>query len=203
MNNAIPKQFLLLNGRPVLMHTIERFSSMDAIVVVLPAAQIETWKSLVSAHCFTAKHTVTAGGTSRYLSVKNGLAMAGDEGIIAVHDGVRPLVSEELIARCVSAAEDHGTAIPVISVPESVRSKQDGGSKAEDRSRFMLVQTPQCFRASYAASAYSKEDDAAFTDDATVLEAAGIPIHLVDGERWNIKVTFPEDLEVAAGLLKK
>lgn len=201
MGTEVPKQFLLLSGRPVLMHTLEKFKGVDHIILVLPEQQLPLWNRLKAAHDFHLSHTVVHGGASRYESVKNGLTVAGTEGVIAVHDGVRPLVSPDMIDRCYREAAEHGTAIPVITVPESVRSKKEGGSISEDRSRFLLVQTPQCFRAEYVSGAYDHGDDPRFTDDASVLEAAGIPIHLVDGERWNIKITFPEDLAVAAALL--
>jgi len=201
MGAAIPKQFLLVNGRPILMHTLEKFQTVSERIVVLPADQLETWKTFASEFNFTLSHHVVAGGATRYLSVQNGLRQVSrDTEIVAVHDGVRPLVSTALIHRCISDAQRFGSAIPVITVPESVRSRSGEHSNAEDRSRFLLVQTPQCFSAAYIDAAFSGPDDPSFTDDATVLEKSGVNVHLTEGERWNIKITFPEDLRVAAAL---
>lgn len=201
MGTEIPKQFLLLKGRPILMHTLEKFAAVEERIIVLPFDQIETWKQLVQQCNFTMQHHVVPGGTSRYLSVQNGLrAISESVDIVAVHDGVRPLVSPALIERCLTEAHEFGTSIPVITVPESVRSRSGIVSQAEDRSRFLLVQTPQCFSTKFIETAYSKSDDPSFTDDATVLEKIGVVIHLTEGERWNIKITFPEDLLVAEAL---
>lgn len=202
MGAGIPKQFLLLCGRPILMHTLEKFVAVDERIIVLPTDQIETWKQLVQQYNFSLQHHVVSGGTSRYLSVQNGLrAISENVDVVAVHDGVRPLVSSALIERCLKEAMEFGTSIPVITVPESVRSRSGERSQAEDRSRFLLVQTPQCFSTKFIETAYSKSDDPSFTDDATVLEKTGVNIHLTEGERWNIKITFPEDLLVAEALV--
>ena len=200
MNAAIPKQFLLLRGKPILMHTLEKFRRANEIILVLPESQTEQWKSLVMQHAFNIPHHIVHGGNTRYLSVKKGLAAVHQEGIVAIHDGVRPLVSTELINRCYEDAIKYGNSIPVISVPESVRSLQEESSTAEDRSRFVLVQTPQCFHTALIKKAYSGEYSPKYTDDASVLESAGIPIHLTEGERWNIKITFKEDMKVADAL---
>ena len=198
---GIPKQFICVGGKPILLHTIEKFSHVNECIVVLPEHEIETWRTMVKQYDFQVPHTVVAGGSSRYLSVKNGLAAVKFADVVAVHDGARPLVSRELIDRCLKDAFEFGSAIPVISVPESIRSHSNTGSTAEDRSRFLLVQTPQCFRTTYISSAYNKPDDSSFTDDATVLEKNGVAVHLTEGERWNIKITFPEDIAVAEALL--
>ncbi|MFM2134991.1 MAG: hypothetical protein RL021_391 [Bacteroidota bacterium] len=197
-----PKQFLPLSGKPVLMHTLLQFAASDRIIVVLPEGQIPYWKELVKSYGFTLPHTVVPGGASRYESVRNGLASADPESVIAVHDGVRPIVSEPLINRCYETAALHGTCIPVCSIPDSIRVKEDESSRPADRNRFLLVQTPQCFQGAYIGKAYNGADQPGFTDDASVLEAAGIPLHFTEGERWNIKITFPEDLKVAEALLK-
>jgi 2-C-methyl-D-erythritol 4-phosphate cytidylyltransferase len=198
---GIPKQFICVGGKPILLHTIEKFSHVNECIVVLPEHEIETWRTMVKQYDFQVPHTVVAGGSSRYLSVKNGLAAVKFADVVAVHDGARPLVSRELIDRCLKDAFEFGSAIPVISVPESIRSHSNTGSTAEDRSRFLLVQTPQCFKTAYISSAYNKPDDSSFTDDATVLEKNGVAVHLTEGERWNIKITFPEDIAVAEALL--
>jgi 2-C-methyl-D-erythritol 4-phosphate cytidylyltransferase len=202
IGGPVPKQFLPLRGRPVLMHTLERFSDVDRIILVLPSDQLETWKELVFRHNFIQEHTVIAGGSSRYESVRRGLREAGTEGVVAVHDGVRPLVTPVLIKHCFETAALHGTCIPTVVVPESVRRRTGDSTVAEDRNGFLLVQTPQCFMAEYIAKAYAGPDSPLFTDDATVLEKAGIKLHFVEGERWNMKITFPEDLKVAEALLR-
>jgi 2-C-methyl-D-erythritol 4-phosphate cytidylyltransferase len=202
IGGPVPKQFLTLCGRPVLMHTLERFEGADRIILVLPADQLETWNRLVQQHGFRVEHTVVTGGPSRYESVRRGLQEAGTEGVVAVHDGVRPLVTPDFIRRCFETAALQGTCIPTVVVPESVRRRSGNSTVAEDRSSFLLVQTPQCFRAEFISTAYGGPDNPLFTDDATVLEKAGIPLHFTEGERWNMKITFPEDLKVAEALLR-
>ena len=209
MKAAIPKQFLLLDGRPVLMHTVERFSTFDpliSIIVVLPAEHHALWRQLCAEHSFGVSHTVVAGGEERFYSVKAGLEqvaeeMKGDaETLIAIHDGVRPLVSHDTIWRCFSDAEEFGNAIPFIEPADSVRVLDGDDSRPVHRSTVRLIQTPQVFRGSVIIKAYDREFDASFTDDATVAEADGIKIHLTHGNRENLKITTPEDLAVAATL---
>ena len=209
MKAAIPKQFLLLDGRPVLMHTVERFSTYDpliSIIVVLPAEHHALWRQLCAEHSFGVSHTVVAGGEERFYSVKAGLEqvaeeMKGDAGtLIAIHDGVRPLVSHDTIWRCFSDAEEFGNAIPFIEPADSVRVLDGDDSMPVHRSTVRLIQTPQVFRGSVIIKAYDREFDASFTDDATVAEADGIKIHLTHGNRENLKITTPEDLAVAATL---
>lgn len=211
MGAAVPKQFLLLKGRPLLCWTIEAFRAFDAqmpIIVVLPEAQIATWKKLCSQHAFGVEHTVLAGGSERHHSVKNGLAELQRDGHVAVHDGVRPLVSKELIARCFKAAEEHGAAVPVIPISSSVREIEGGTSgslatsKAVDRARFRAVQTPQCFRVDLLKSAFEMPFDPAFTDEATLVERTGAAVFLVEGEESNLKVTTQMDLRVAEVLIE-
>jgi 2-C-methyl-D-erythritol 4-phosphate cytidylyltransferase len=222
MNSAIPKQFLLLEGRPLLMHTIERFSSFDAsmhIIVVLPAEHHSLWKSLCGEYPFDIPHRVVAGGEERFHSVKAGLeavreaaAAHGSPGqdtediLIAIHDGVRPLVSHDTIWRCFADAEEFGNAVPFIEPADSVRILEGDNSRPVARTEVRLIQTPQVFRGSVIMNAYKHGFDPSFTDDATVAEAAGIRIHLTHGNRENIKITTPGDLAVAqtlAGLLKQ
>ena len=209
MKAALPKQFLLLAGRPVLMHTVERFSTFDpliSIIVVLPAEHHALWRQLCAEHSFGVSHTVVAGGEERFYSVKAGLEqvaeeMTGDAGtLIAIHDGVRPLVSHDTIWRCFSDAEEFGNAIPFIEPADSVRVLDGDDSRPVHRSTVRLIQTPQVFRGSVIIKAYDREFDASFTDDATVAEADGIKIHLTHGNRENLKITTPEDLAVAATL---
>ena len=204
MGTAVPKQFLLLKGKPLLCWTIDAFRAYDAdmpIIVVLPAAQIPIWNSLCIGHGFHTEHSVVTGGEERFHSVRNGLAALDQDGVVAVHDGVRPLVSRALIARCFDAATTHGSAIPVVSISSSVREVQGDSSRAIDRSALRAVQTPQCFRTELLRKAFELPYDPAFTDEATLVERLGEQVHLVDGEEVNIKVTTPMDLRVVEGAL--
>ena len=207
MGGPQPKQFLELAGRPVLMHTLEAFDRWDAsarLIVVLPEDQIETWKRLCEAHVFGRIHRVVAGGETRFHSVRNGLDDVASDGLIAVHDGVRPLVAPSIIAACFAAAADGGAAVPVVPVVESVREVDaDGGSRPVDRARLRVVQTPQVFRADVLRAAYRLPYDPRFTDDASVVEASGMAVRLVPGNRENIKLTTPMDLLLAEQLMRR
>jgi len=205
MGTDIPKQFLEIAGKPVLMHTIERFRLFDEsvkIIAVLPADQLSYWEELKAEYSFDIPHTVVKGGNSRFLSVKNGLMHVEIPGLVAIHDSVRPLVSIDTIKRCFEAAEKYGSAIPVISSADSLRIVTDKGSIPVDRHNIRQIQTPQVFNAELIKKAYLEEYDPAFTDDATVLEKTGEEIHLVEGNRENIKITNPEDLLISEALLK-
>ncbi len=204
MGAIVPKQFLLLKGRPLLMWTIEAFQRFDAtmqLIVVLPQDHHSTWKELCAEHQFTIPHTLVNGGAERFHSTLEGLKAVTHEGLVAVHDGVRPLVSSELIARCFAAAEAHDAAIPVVPISSSVREVQDHGSRAVDRSRLRTVQTPQCFKALLLRRAFELRYDPSFTDEATLVERLGVEVQLVEGEERNIKVTTPFDLHVAEVVL--
>ena len=207
MGGPQPKQFLQLAGRPVLMHTLEAFDRWDAsarLIVVLPEDQINTWKRLCEAHVFGRTHHVVAGGETRFHSVRNGLGAVASNGLIAVHDGVRPLVAPSVIAACFAAAADGGAAVPVVPVVESVREVDaDGGSRPVDRTRLRVVQTPQVFRADVLRAAYRLPYDPRFTDDASVVEASGVAVRLVPGNRENIKLTTPMDLLLAEQLMRR
>lgn len=207
MGGPQPKQFLELAGRPVLMHTLEAFDRWDAsarLIVVLPEDQIDTWKRLCQAHVFGRIHRVVAGGETRFHSVRNGLDAVASNGLIAVHDGVRPLVAPSVIAACFAAAADGGAAVPVVPVVESVREVDaDGGSRPVDRTRLRVVQTPQVFRADVLRAAYRLPYDPRFTDDASVVEASGVAVRLVPGNRENIKLTTPIDLLLAEQLMHR
>lgn len=205
MGAALPKQFLLLDGQPVLARTINRFAEAlpdAAIVVVLPAAHLDFWNDF-AARFTVARHTTVAGGAERSDSVRNGLAALPEEvRIIAVQDGVRPLVSPELIRRAAACAERHGTAIPVIAPVDSLRRITETGSAPADRSQLRIVQTPQVFDAALLRRAYAAAEGMRFTDDAQVVEHLGVAITLCEGERANIKITAPEDLIVAEAILE-
>jgi len=204
MGGPIPKQFMLVKGKPLLCWTIEAFHAFDPampIIVVLPETQITIWKALCIGHGFLIEHEVVAGGEERFHSTRNGLAAITGDGVVAVHDGVRPLVSKEMIARCFAAAEEHGAAIPVVPITSSVRRVDDGTSEPIDRSALRAVQTPQCFRTDVLRKAFELPYDVAFTDEATLVERTGAKVHLVAGEEHNLKVTTPADLRFAELLL--
>ncbi len=205
MQSELPKQFIELNGLPTLMHTIKQFYLFDEqmeIRLVLPPNQFEVWKTLVSKHNFRIEHKLYAGGETRFHSVKNGLIGLSSNRIIAIHDGVRPLVSFETIRQTFKTAIEKGTAIPVIDVHETLRVIEGEYSKTVDRDKYKLVQTPQVFRSSVLLKAYEQSYKDKFTDDASVVEAAGENIFLVEGNRENIKITTPYDLIIAEALMK-
>jgi 2-C-methyl-D-erythritol 4-phosphate cytidylyltransferase len=201
MGGELPKQFVPLQGRPVLMHTLDVFYRWDPaadLILVIPEEQDACWKTLCKELDCTVPHRVVYGGGTRFHSVRNGLNEAGEGGLIAVHDGVRPFVTEEVISSCFAMAETFGAALPVIPVIESVREISGDGSRPFDRNRLRIVQTPQVFRADLLREAYRQPYDERFTDDASVVEAAGhAAIRLVDGNRENIKITTPADLQYA------
>jgi len=206
MNSETPKQFLLLAGKPLLMHALGKFYEADAslkIIVVLPAKEIEEWKSLCEKYSFRIAHQVTAGGETRYMSVKNGLALVGGKSVVAIHDGARPLASVALIRKCFSVAAQKGNAVPCLPVRESMRKISEGKNELADRSGFVTIQTPQCFASDILKKAYEGAFKSFFTDDASVVEAAGEAINLVEGEQENIKVTFPIDLGIAEAIIRK
>ncbi len=204
--NEMPKQFLTLQQWPVLMHTINQFAkSIDniEIVVVLPEKHHKTWENLCQKHEFNISHKVATGGTERFYSVKNGLARVADCEVIAVHDGVRPLASQDLIKRCFETAARHGSCVPVIPVLDSLRKGDSQKNKPVSRQNLYRVQTPQVFRQSWIMKAYEQNFNANFTDDASVIETLGYQIFLTEGSEKNIKITKPEDLELAAFYLNK
>ena len=197
MKSDIPKQFLLLKGMPVLMHTMKAFVKFDPdirIILVLPTDQFTYWDELCEVHCFKEKHERIAGGKTRFDSVKYGLTLAPDTGLIGVHDGVRPFIQAAVIQRIYKMAEEKGNAIPAIAPTESVRLETNVGNNMLDRNRVRLIQTPQVFQAQQLKEAYNTLYQDIFTDDASVLEAAGHNIHLVEGQVGNIKITVKEDL---------
>ena len=206
MGGDVPKQFMLIDGRPILMHTIEQFHRYDAtleIVVVLPADQAGYWEELCSQYCFDIAHAVAQGGPERFFSVRNGLeAVDSDAELIAIHDGVRPYVSREVIGRCYEEAMRSGAAIPVVEVYETMRQLTPEGSQTVPRSNYRLVQTPQTFRSEIIRQAYRQDFNPQFTDDASVVEELGYRIALVEGNRENIKITTPSDIQYAEFLCK-
>ena len=202
----MPKQFLPLEGKPMLMHTIEKFDQAGAtIVVVLPAEHQEMWMAMCKDSNFAVTHTIATGGNTRFESVKNGIAAIegiADGDLVAVHDGVRPLVSVELIDRCFATTQSTGSAIPVVNPNASIRQvMEDGHSCQLLRSSLRAVQTPQTFKAELLRGAYDVDESPLFTDDASVVESAGNKVTLVEGEVSNIKITTPIDMVVAKALL--
>lgn len=208
MGSDLPKQFLPVGGKPVLMRTIERFYEYDPelnIIVVLPKDQQEYWKELCEKHNFTIPHKIADGGASRFESSKNGLALIPDdeEGVVAFHDGVRPFVSKEVIDRCFEMAHEEYTAVPVIPVTDTLRhvDSRTRNTFTVDRNLFRAVQTPQVFDISLAKQAFGQPERKAFTDDASVIESLGVNVNTVEGNKENIKITTPFDLKVAEILI--
>ena len=207
MGGDIPKQFLPISGKPVLMRTLERFHEYSptlSIILVLPKEQQDYWKELCKEYSFTVEHTIANGGETRFHSVQNGLALIpdGEQGVVGVHDGVRPFVSTEVIRRCYDTARTAKAVIPVTPVVETLRYV--GGVGADRnvlRSDFRLVQTPQTFDIQLLKEANRQEYSEAFTDDASVVEGIGATLTMVDGNRENIKITTPFDLKIAEVLI--
>jgi 2-C-methyl-D-erythritol 4-phosphate cytidylyltransferase len=208
MGTDVPKQFLLLNGKPVLMHTLEAFYNYDSrihILLVLPGEQLSYWRSLCEEYHFTVQHQITEGGETRFHSVKNGLQQVKNKSLVAIHDGVRPLVSKKLISKAFETAEKEKAVYPVIPVVDTLRKlTADGRSQLMDRSQFCLVQTPQVFLSEVIIPAYQTDYSENFTDDISVVEAQGICIPvIIEGSRENIKITTPVDLAIAETLTGK
>jgi 2-C-methyl-D-erythritol 4-phosphate cytidylyltransferase len=207
MGAAIPKQFLLLKGMPVMMHTINAFSrsnNQPEIIVVLHAGFHGYWKQLCIEHNFTVPHTLIAGGPTRFNSVANGLDIIPDNEhtLVAVHDAVRPATDVTIIDGAYSYAAEHGNAIAAVKSRDSVRQVKNTSSVNLPREEVYLVQTPQTFQLAQLKTAYRQAVHQNFTDDASVAEAAGFAVHLVEGSYTNIKITFPEDLAIAELLIK-
>ena len=199
-----PKQFLEIGGKPILRHTIERFLAFDPdieIVLALPTAGKEGWRTYCRQSGFLERYAMVSGGVTRFHSVQNALRYVGDEGIVAVHDGVRPLLRRDLLERLFARAENCPAVVPAVPVVESVRRVEGEHSRPVPRDGLMRVQTPQLFGAAVLKAAYAQPFSPAFTDDASVVEAAGTPVTLVAGDRINIKITTPDDLALAEGLL--
>lgn len=209
MGSDIPKQFLPVGGKPLLMRTIERFHDYDPalhVIVVLPRDQHDYWRQLCAKHHFTVAHDIADGGASRFQSSKNGLALIPQdaEGVVAFHDGVRPFVSVETLTRCFDMAREEYTAVPVMPVTDTLRHVDDrtGSSFTVNRKLFRAVQTPQVFDISLARQAFDQPERDSFTDDASVVESLGVRVNTVEGNRENIKITTPFDLKVAEVMVK-
>ncbi|MFN5296267.1 MAG: 2-C-methyl-D-erythritol 4-phosphate cytidylyltransferase [Flavobacteriales bacterium] len=201
MGAPLPKQFLTIAGKPMLIHTLERLHSFDSnmhLVLVLHPDYFSFWKALTEEYRFIVPHTIVAGGQERFHSVKNAIDFIQDESaVVGIHDAARPLVSIDTLVRCFETAEQKGNAVPVIALNDSLRVVNDGGNSAVERSLYRLVQTPQCFAMNILRAAFDKPYQPLFTDDASVVESIGHTIHLVEGNRENLKITTAEDLRWA------
>jgi len=205
MKSEIPKQFMLLCGKPVLMHTILRFYNFDPNIelrLVLPQQLFSTWNELCKQYNFQIQHKVFSGGETRFHSVKNGLEGTTTPSLIAIHDAVRPLVSINTIKNCFNLAQEKGTAIPVMQLTESIREISGNHSVAKVRELYRLVQTPQVFQSDIILKSYNTLFNTSFTDDASVVEKSGFPIYLAKGNEENIKLTTPIDLVIGETLMK-
>ena len=203
MGTEVPKQFLPIAGKPVLMHTISRFHAYDAhlkVILVLPKEQQEYWNQLCEEYHFTEDYQLADGGVSRFQSCRNGLSMIPNEteGLVGIHDGVRPFVSNEAISRCYDAAEKEKAVVPVLPVTDTLRFVGDSDKgRNVSRSDYRVVQTPQVFDIQLLKKAYNQPESTSFTDDASVVESIGQAVTMVEGNRENIKITTPFDLKVA------
>lgn len=208
MGGSIPKQYLEIGGKPVLMHTLEVFQNSCpdiSLILVIPSSDFERWETLCKTYDFTLSHQIVAGGNSRFQSVSNGLdAIKEKEGIVAIHDGVRPFVNPQVIRESFEQAAIHGSAITVVALKDSLRKiKEDGNSVFQERQNFRLVQTPQTFQLEKIKKAFETEELPQFTDDATVYEHQGWQVFLIPGNMENIKITTPEDMDFAEFILQK
>ncbi len=205
MNTALPKQFMLLGGMPALYYSIEKFYEAGAeIILVLPEQHFSLWDELKTVHAITMPHTITSGGATRSESVYNGLKCVGDlDSFTGVHDGVRAMISTNLINKLYSNAFEKGNAIPVIPMNDSIRKIEGDLNSAVNRSDLRIVQTPQIFRTNELLKVFQTSSFKNFTDEASLMESCGYPINLVTGEQQNFKITYPHDILVAESLLKK
>lgn len=205
MESEVPKQFLLLQGKPILSYSLQAFYDFDPqieLIVVLAITEMPRWERLCEEYHIHIPHQMVIGGATRTESVKRGLALVKEEGWVAIHDGARPLLEQSIIQRTYAAADLYGSGIACVKPKDSIRQVNNHENAALDREQLRLIQTPQTFRVSLIKSAFERFGEEASSDDATVLEKAGHTVHLVEGAYTNIKVTTPEDLELASSLLK-
>jgi 2-C-methyl-D-erythritol 4-phosphate cytidylyltransferase len=204
MQSQIPKQFMLLHDRPLLMHTINCFTKAYTdikIVLVLPSEHFDTWKKLCKEFSFETNLEIVAGGSTRFQSVRNGLTQISHDELVAVHDGARPIVSKELIIKAFESAEVNGSGVAAVPMKDSIREGTQTTSKARDRRDFFLIQTPQVFMSEILKSAFLQDEKEIFTDEASVVESTGQSIVLSEGDYRNIKVTTTEDIIIAEALI--
>jgi 2-C-methyl-D-erythritol 4-phosphate cytidylyltransferase len=205
IKSTVPKQFIELNGLPVLCHTINaffRYSEKIKVILVLPKEEFEVWEAIVKKYHFTYPVVVQEGGSSRFQSVKKGLEKIEGDGLVAIHDGVRPLISADIIRESFRLAAKHQSAVAAMPLKDSIRILERDQTKAMDRAQFRLIQTPQTFQVSLIKKAYKTKEDNALTDDASVVERDGHSIFLFEGSYRNLKITTEEDLVIAEALLK-
>ena len=205
MKSNTPKQFIAINGKPLLQYTIDRFFNWNPnidLVLVLPETEIDTWKNLVAKNKYSMNYRICGGGKERFDSVKNGLDLLENE-LIMIHDGVRPFVSDPTLDRCLDTVNSSGSAIPVVPLVDSIRKITNDTSQPVDRTSLRLIQTPQCFKKEWLKKAYQQSFSVDFIDDASVIQKAGFPINLVEGNRENIKITTIDDLKLIEFYLRK
>jgi len=205
MQSDIPKQFIEIAEKPILIHTIEKFYNYDKqinIIVTLNSQMLEYWQDLIEKYKFKIQHKTVIGGDTRFQSIKNAITEIEENSITAVHDAVRPLVSLNTIVRCFKKAEECGNAVPYININESIREISGNENKIANRENFVLIQTPQVFKSDILIKAYKQEFSESFTDDASVIENIGYEINLIEGNSENIKITKPQDLKIIEALLK-
>ena len=206
MGSEVPKQFILLAGKPILMHTMLRFWEFDnriKQIVALPSDQIEHWQTLCKEYNFEVPHQIVKGGKERFFSVKNAVDIIDTNALVAIHDGVRPFVSDKTIHHCFLAAEMYGVAIPTLPIKESLRIIDGTKSMAVNRSNYCNVQTPQVFKGEFLKEGYEQQYNISFTDDASVVEQLGYSPYLIEGNIENIKITTPLDLKLATIILEE
>lgn len=206
MKSDIPKQFIDIGGKPILMHTIEAYLSAFTslkLILVLPEIQVPFWRGLCEIHKFSVQHKIVNGGKSRFQSVKNGLNAISGSGLVAIHDGVRPFISTEIIKESFKVAAEKGNAVTSIPLKDSIRFVDGENNKVVERSNYQLIQTPQTFKIELIKKAFKTKEEAAFTDDASVLERLGEKINLIAGDYKNIKITTSEDLIMANAILNE
>lgn len=204
MKSEIPKQFIDIGGKPILMHTIEAYFSAFAslkLILVLPEIQVPFWRGLCEKHKFDIKHQIVNGGATRFHSVKNGLNAIHGNGLVAIHDGVRPFISTDIIKNSYKIAAEMGNAIASVPLKDSIRYTNGEENKVADREHYQLIQTPQSFQIHLIKKAFEVDYESAFTDDAIVLEKLGEKIHLIPGDYKNIKITTAEDLLMAEAFI--
>ena len=206
IKSDVPKQFIELNGKPVLLHAVEafyRYSKSLTVILVIPEDDFDRWNRICEKFKFAEPVLLQRGGATRFQSVRNGLDKIEEEGLVAIHDGVRPLVSEDIIGASFRLAAIHHCAVAAVRLKESLRMTDQDNTKSVDRSRYRLIQTPQTFDVQLIKKAYRMKEDESLTDDASIAEKAGHIISLFEGSFENIKITTPEDLVIAEALMKE
>lgn len=205
MGTELPKQFIELAGKPILMHTLGKMQAFDQemqLILVLPEEQMDFWEQLCGKHNWRVPHLLANGGATRFLSVKSGLQLV-EGSLVGIHDGVRPFVAKAVMQNCFESADENGAAVPVMPIVQSLRKLNGSSSEAVNRNDYRAVQTPQCFQTEVLKQAFQAADRTDYSDDATVVEANGGEIHLVTGNAENIKITTPFDLEMAGLIIER